>query len=125
MAHYLTSVGLFIRESLWQIFGRLGLELDQFLQRERAFSSRSVNVYRLGKEYALRAMTSDGVDTVGVGQMVRIPTCASSLAQKGDQATPRWARSGHELPQPRVQYAYIEEPKTAQTILSHPKSPTA
>ena len=58
-------------------FGRVGLELDQFMQRERAFSSRSVNVYRLGDEYALRAVTSDGVDTVGVGRMVRIPTCAS------------------------------------------------
>jgi hypothetical protein len=30
--------------------------------------------------------------------------------------------AGHELLQHVVQYAYIEDPKTAQIILNHPKS---
>jgi hypothetical protein len=38
---------------------------------------------------------------------------------------PRRTGDGHAIKQPREQYANIEEPKTYQSSLGHPKSTTA
>jgi hypothetical protein len=42
-----------------------------------------------------------------------------------EKAMPDETGAGHDSTTAREQYANIEEPKTAQIILSHPKSPTA
>ena len=45
------------------------------MQRKSDFSSRIVNVWRVGNDYALSAVTWDGVDTVGVcGSNPHAPT---------------------------------------------------
>ena len=61
--------------TFWQTFGRLRLESNQFMQRERDFSNRFSCVYGPRKNYALYEVTRLFFDTVGVwGSNPHAPT---------------------------------------------------
>ena len=52
--------------NFWQTSGRLRVKSNQFIQRERDFSSRTVFVYSLKNDTRFTEGTRDGSDTVGV-----------------------------------------------------------